>query len=479
MKPRTHRIILIFIILAIVATIGLQFHWNVKNYQENERRLLNDIQIAFDNGVENYFAESAKKDIMLFIGDRKPNVKMRTEIPIRDSVFAQKITYLKKGKSESRSTTIRITGDHVMLDSLRMKMPVPELAIGRAPNPEMREFANRIFVSMLRDSIDLKRLDSVVSKELSRKDIGIVHNIRHLKHPVGKGHPDDFMKVKTYAKSTYLAPGQKLLLAYHHPTLLALKRSSTEIILSLLFSLSIIGCLLYLLHVINRQKKVEEIRNDLISNITHEFKTPITTVISAIEGIRNFNAQNDREKTARYLDISQRQMEKLQDMVEKLLDTATLDTDALVLKKEPVDIVAMLHAITEKYVVGEQTKSITPVAEMESLVIQADAFHLENALGNIVDNAVKYGGQRINIRLEAGHTAVNISVEDDGPGIDDWHRERIFEKFYRIPTGNVHNVKGFGIGLFYSRKIIEKHGGRLELLPSKGLTVFKITLPYA
>ncbi|CAM3347127.1 hypothetical protein FLLO111716_05560 [Flavobacterium longum] len=481
MKSSTHRILLIFITVAIIATIGLQFHWNVKNYDENRRRLLNDIQIAFDNGVENYFAETAKKEITMFIGDKEPTVRRlhSDSIPVLDSVFTRKIMYVKRGKSETRSTTIRITGDQLILDSIRMRLPPPDRILNEHAPPEIREFANRIFVSMMRDTMDLTRLDAAVTSELERKGVNIAHDIRHLKKTgPKKGHPQDFFKLKTSAKSTFLPPGQQLQLVYSSPTKLILQRSSSEIILSLLFSLMVIGCLLYLLKVINRQKKIDEIRNDLIANITHEFKTPITTVISAIEGIRNFNAENDKEKTDRYLDISQRQMEKLQGMVDKLLDTATLDTDALVLQKEAVDLTAMLQSITEKYTVGNQTKVIAPPQMADPIVVQADAFHLENAIANIIDNAVKYGGQHIDIKLESGTTHVCISVADDGPGIDNWHRERIFEKFYRIPTGNVHNVKGFGIGLFYSRKIIEKHNGRLELLPDRERTIFKITLPY-
>jgi two-component system phosphate regulon sensor histidine kinase PhoR len=122
--------------------------------------------------------------------------------------------------------------------------------------------------------------------------------------------------------------------------------------------------------------------------------------------------------------------------------------------------------------------SVTADLDRE-IIIAADEFHLENAISNLIDNAIKYGGDQTNVRIEQRHDKLEIFVEDNGGGIHGWHRERIFEKFYRIPTGNVHDVKGFGIGLFYSKKIVEKHGGELELVPNNEMTIFKITLPYA
>lgn len=482
MKPGIYRFTLIFIAVTIVATIALQLHWNVRNYRENRKQLLSEIQSAFDGGVENYFADKTKRDIMVF-GDslhgKFPSrfVKIKSISP--DSLDKTiNDAQLKFNRSlDSNKVVIKMYNSADLTEEKLADMKLRQKPLDKKTR-EVMTFTTKIVSAIMNDSIDINKLEKEVSKELTRKNIDIDYGIEHIKEHISR-HPENPKLVNVLAKSTFLPFYENLRLSYPDPTSLVLRRSLTEIILSLLLSLSIIGSLLYLLKVINRQKKIDEIRNDLIANITHEFKTPITTVISAIEGIRNFNAENDKEKTDRYLDISQRQLEKLQGMVDKLLDTATLDTDALVLQKEMVDLTAMLQSITEKYTVGNQTKVIAPSQTDDLIVVQADAFHLENAIANIIDNAVKYGGPQVEIKLESGPTHVCIFVEDDGPGIDNWHRERIFEKFYRIPTGNVHNVKGFGIGLFYSRKIIEKHNGRLELLPDRERTIFKITLPYA
>jgi len=287
---------------------------------------------------------------------------------------------------------------------------------------------------------------------------------------------DHLFALNTFSKSTYLPDSQKLKLLFSNPTLAILKRSLTGIALSLLLSACIIACLLYLLHIIKKQKELAEIKNDLISNITHEFKTPIATVSTAIEGIKNFNSNNDKAKTDSYLNISQQQMKKLHLMVEKLLETATLDSDKLFIKKEEIDVVLMLKNLVGEYQMLASDKGIVFKTNENTFPIKVDPFHFENAVANIIDNAVKYGGKSIEVSLSSMLNSVEITIADDGGKIDKNQRAKIFDKFYRIPTGNRHDVKGFGIGLFYSKKILDKHGGHLVLLPDSKNTIFKITL---
>ncbi len=474
MKPGTNRLILIFISITIVATIGLQLRWNVRNYHENRQRLLNEIQIAFDAGVENYFADKTKKDILIFadsVHSKFPNRIFKTIDTCKTEL---RVTKLKVDRLfDSSKKVVKIfSASGLSQADLNVRAKIPD-----GKTREVMTFTNRIVAAMLGDSINMSKLDRDISKELTRKGITIGYHLERFEDDMSR-HPANPGLLNILARSTYLPPYQNIRFSYSDPTSLALKRSSTEIILSLLLSLSVIFCLLYLLHIINRQKKIDEIRNDLISNITHEFKTPITTISSAIEGIRDFNDADDKEKTNRYLDISQRQLGKLGIMVEKLLETATLDTDALVLNPKENDLVALLKSIVEKYRLVSG-KEILFICESDAMPIKIDAFHIENAISNLVDNAVKYGGNEIEIRLAQRQNGIEIRIEDNGNGIAKPERERIFEKFYRIPKGNVHDVKGFGIGLYYSRKIIEKHGGTLELVSDPEKTVFKIALPYA
>lgn len=511
-----------------MATISLQVYWNIKNYAENKQRLINDVQIAFDNSIEHYYAEDVKSDYMTFIGSDSIKDANFAQSVISDSIFINALQKRKINTSKKILATSSFTEDNPKKTTTVIKInnsgnasrqtinftdsppksKNPKVIHDKSTEMQMKSFGttsgklselklitgkramdsiskiqnftNKILISLTRDSIEFKKVSNALDKELARKDIAIQYGMQHLKmdtvfqnYQLGK---NSHFPLSTISNPTFLPPNQKLKLLFSNPVLLILKRSMVEIILSFLLSLSIIGCLLYLLKTINRQKKVDEIKNDLISNITHEFKTPITTVTTAIEGIRNFNTINDPEKTNRYLDISNQQLKKLEVMVEKLLETATLDTDKLLLHKEPTNIVSAIRSLVEKHKVIHPDKAIVFHSEMEQLIADIDPFHFENTLSNLIDNAIKYGGNSIEIHLKYTAKNLEITIQDDGPGIEKSQREKIFDKFYRIPKGNRHDVKGFGIGLYYSKKIVEKHGGTLELLPNQELTVFKIKL---
>ena len=164
-------------------------------------------------------------------------------------------------------------------------------------------------------------------------------------------------------------------------------------------------------------------------------------------------------------------------MVERLLETATLDSDSLDLNKEEIDVSILLHSLVNKHKLQTETKIINVNLPPESIIVSVDFFHFENAINNILDNAIKYGGDVVNVNLSQNKTSFNISISDNGNSLKKVNKEKIFEKFYRVPKGNTHDVKGFGIGLYYTKKIIEKHNGSIELDLTKNMTNFKISLP--
>jgi two-component system phosphate regulon sensor histidine kinase PhoR len=231
------------------------------------------------------------------------------------------------------------------------------------------------------------------------------------------------------------------------------------------------------LKIIKDQKQLAEVKNDLISNITHEFKTPISTIAVAIESIRDFKGIDDKNRTKNYLNISSEQLGKLNTMVEKLLETATLDSDQLELHKAPQDIVALLNDAVQEMRMRATDETIKFESSEEIIMTTMDGFHIENAINNILDNALKYGGTQIEVSIYSKNNQVIIDIIDNGNSLSKNTKDKIFEKFYRVPKGNTHDVKGFGIGLYYSKKIIENHNGTLQLMLQPHQTIFKITLP--
>ena len=348
------------------------------------------------------------------------------------------------------------------------------------PEVNIMEGIKTVYIALSNDEIDFIELDSLFNSQLTSKNISTDYYFDYIEldEVIGttKEASVDVFDFFANSKSTYLRPTQELRVFYSDPALSALKRSTSGILISMFLSLVVISSLFYLLRIIQKQKELAEIKNDLISNITHEFKTPIATVSTAIEAIENFNAIDDKEKTKKYLSMSNVQLKKLHQMVEKLLETATLDSEKLILKKESINIVDLITRITHKHQLLTD-KKINFSSNIDTKWLAVDLFHFENAISNLIDNAVKYGGNTIEINVNSVLNTTEISVADDGEGIEKNQQEKIFDKFYRIPKGNRHDVKGFGIGLYYTKKIVEKHSGSIHLTSNNQNTIFKINLP--
>jgi len=177
-------------------------------------------------------------------------------------------------------------------------------------------------------------------------------------------------------------------------------------------------------------------------------------------------------------DYDNSQVHKLNVMVEKILETAVLNQEDLAINRGPIDIGASIKEIIERYKIINPNKIFNFKNTIKNTQLNLDKFHFENAIGNIVDNAVKYGGDTITVEITSTNNKIIILIKDDGNGIHKNQKDKVFEQFYRIPTGNKHDVKGFGIGLYYTKSIIEKHGGNVNIVYDKNNnTLFQIELP--
>ncbi len=226
-----------------------------------------------------------------------------------------------------------------------------------------------------------------------------------------------------------------------------------------------VGSFLYMLRTILRQKRLSEVKNDFINNMTHELKTPIATVSAAVEALERFNALADPQKTANYLRISRQELQRLGDLVEKVLHIAAEEKEDVELQTETTDINDIIAEIISNHRLKSAKKTDFTYTLLSDPLIQADPTHLSHAINNLVDNAIKYSRDHAEISIHVARRPgwIRISVKDNGIGIPHGYHNSIFEKFFRVPSGNLHNVKGFGLGLSYVKKIAEKHGGTIKV----------------
>ncbi|WP_209331295.1 sensor histidine kinase [Lunatimonas salinarum] len=251
---------------------------------------------------------------------------------------------------------------------------------------------------------------------------------------------------------------------------------------SLLFLTIIIYCFVYAIRVIFRQKKVSDIKNDFINNMTHEFKTPISTVSLAIEALQDPDIGQRDQFRNRYLNIIKEENIRLGTQVEQVLQAAALDRKDFVLKFEKIDLLELIENVRSHFglIVEKKGGTIQVHSEVHQPIIEADAFHLANILNNLLDNANKYSPEKplIDIFVVASGDSVRISIRDNGIGMNKDALKKIFDKFYRVPTGNIHDVKGFGLGLSYVKTMVEAHHGTVQVESELGKgSIFTINLP--
>ena len=235
------------------------------------------------------------------------------------------------------------------------------------------------------------------------------------------------------------------------------------------------GVLIYLVRTMFRQKTLEEMRRDFTHNITHELKTPISVAVTATDALRNFSADANPDRRSRYLEIVETQLTQLSTMVEHIL---SVSVEGREYKYNPT--VVYLQEIISVLTQGAgMNTTVFNIDCAEDIKIMADEFHIKNLLATVIDNAVKYSTDPIvDIRVSDESGNVTIEIEDNGCGIAKEHLSHVFEKFYRVPTGDIHTVRGYGLGLYYAKQVAELHKGTISMNSrvGKGTTVI-IKLP--
>jgi two-component system phosphate regulon sensor histidine kinase PhoR len=520
MNHNRYRFLLLLISAVIAITLAIQLYSVFNTYEESKRQLQRDIKTSFDLTVADYFTAREKENSFSFsktgfqdiddikfdslmglvVDKTKSHDKNSSKKQENSGVFLKKNSTKKERFSETKSkkpfniNSITISSDSNLVanpkerkserfflqkDSVRTDsfelvnyvQPTADVPIRKLSKSKIKS----ISFSISSNIIDIIQLDSMMTQSLIANGIRINHGLKYNdgEDLFEEGPLNGDQIIKSNSPKLYNETSLELIYSGGGSTLF--KRNLTSFLLSLLLITGVIFCLFYLLQVIRKQKELSLIKNDLISNITHEFKTPIATASAALEGVQNFTTSGDHEKSNRYLDVGREQLSKLNMMVEKLLETATIDSEKLALQRTRFDLTDLIQESVDRYQ-STTDKTITQNLPESSVDFYGDEFHLENAVNNLLDNAIKYGGSIISVSTAIKNKEVVISISDNGKQLKAKDTKHLFDKFYRVPQGDTHNIKGYGIGLFYTKAIIEKHGGTISL--SLNPTTFKIHLPY-
>ncbi|HEY9256965.1 HAMP domain-containing sensor histidine kinase [Chitinophaga sp.] len=500
----------ILIALTILLITAFQAYWLSKNYREEEKLFTSRTNILFRETIFRLQAAKLKLDsnFSLRIQDRQGVMRISNVLTerYRDSTMPRMpmqtvsvvggVPAIPAAAAGTIASGWAPTADHgrampaTMMVALKdPPPPFPEndsfnVAYVTKTAPTVRVYDFLAGVDSLRDSITVKEITDRYRAALDREKINTAFAINVIPVDTTKvftTFPDDLEdNVVTIGFTRPLS----YELLFQNNTWYLLRRISQPILVSVLLLGVTIFSFLLLYRNLKQQQKLAQLKNDFISNMTHELKTPIATVSVAIEALRSFDALDDRETTNEYLDISAQEIQRLGLLVDKVLKLSMFENREIALNKEQFDIRALARGVMASMKLQfEKQLTITALQTTgNNFIITADKLHLTSVLYNLLDNALKYSTKNPNILVHIiDHKQfLEIRVVDHGIGIAQEYKTKIFEKFFRIPNGNRHNIKGYGLGLSYVSHIVQRHMGFIEVESELGKgSTFSVKLPFA
>ncbi len=530
-------------VVAIVLIAGFQIYWLHKLYSEEASGFKKTTDVVFRETMYKVQAQRLKRDSFFykyipeqnnFMGDvaelvtaKIPRISISTDNidQQNEMTFSTNIDSSEDGdemmddgsganrsaivirrstdsshKNKIRSTSINIT--QLIQDGINMGLSQAGKELRKTKvefhnNPEPGDPQNHgrptyprhmapkdvlVKSHVLNDTISIEQIDSVYKKALAFNGINAVFHIKKdslFKPDSAEGNNFSTSKVPVgfLSKNAYQA-------SFEAPTFFLLGNMIPQMSLSVLLVAFIAITFLFLYRNLLSQRRLALMKNDFISNITHELKTPIATVNVAIEALRNFDALRSPERTKEYLDISAAELQRLSLLVDKVLKLSMFENKEIELQKENFDLKQLIDEViyTMRLQFEKQGAEIGFKTMGPDFMILADRLHVTSVVYNLFDNALKYskGNPTIQVELASLSNDMIFSVADNGIGIASDYANKIFDKFFRVPSGDHHNIKGYGLGLSYAAEVVRKHHGTIELETELGKgSRFIVKLPKA
>lgn len=504
--------IAILVVLSLVGIFAYQAYWLTGLYHtmhdEMNRHITeamrmsdyNEMMIRVEKLRNDSISEGEVSVSAGYDGD-KPYISSSTNITTPS---------LENDHSKKGSITVKVEKDTIpdyeTTDSSQSAMRVNEsldVILGKQNNMQnLTNYFQRGLHSGL-DVIsepDLAVYDSLLAGMLREQGLDVPYRLEHLHKGGGKNSIKAFVDTLAREGTEGYTPSSKAIqyiyafnlhsTKYYQLTMepvdmLVLRQMSGILTTSFIILLILSFSFWFLIRTILKQKTLEEMKSDFTNNITHELKTPIAVAYAANDALLNFNQAEEKAQRDKYLRICQEQLQRLSGLVEQILSMSMERRRTFRLRPEELIVQEILEPLIEQHKLkAEKPVHILTDIEPEDLTVMADRTHFSNIISNLIDNAIKYshGEAEIDIRCrqiatEEQDMQTEISVSDNGIGIAAEKQKHIFDKFYRVPTGNLHDVKGYGLGLFYVKTMTEKHGGSVSVKSELGKgSVFTIKI---
>jgi len=466
-------------VLTIATIVAFQVYWLQRNYREENRLLTIRTNLLFRETVLNEQVVRLDLDttrVGAIGGGREKRVLhklIRYKFP-HDSVAAagQALAFVIRDDPAEESKDFGFAGGSIPGQSVRLKIVGSLEAL-----------------DSLRKPVPVEEISALFRRQLDREKLDIPFRVSS--YPGDTSGKENMIFPDTAGMDNKVTVGFRKRLVYQldldHLPWFILRKIAPQILFSLVLVTVTVLSFLLLYRNWQRQKRLTRLKNDFISNITHELKTPIATMSVAVEALRNFNALDDPRRTREYLDISAGELQRLSLLVDKVLKLSLFEKQEIELKKEPFnlkelvdDVAASMRLQFEKYQAKLHIEQEGPETGGRDFSLRADKLHITSVVYNLLDNALKYSKSQplVQVGLRSETESLVLSVADNGIGIPSAYREKIFEKFFRVPAGDRHNVKGYGLGLSYVAYVLQRQGGEISVESEPGVgSRFTVKIP--
>ena len=519
MGKRIFLLIIILMSIALIGIISVQVFWIKNTVQITEEQFTSNVRFAlakvsedigqreFDDFYEKY-ATSYKEgelikgaDVRKFIFERvdstknqrftfsqsiiEQNYKVPTEFFENDSInfseiFSKEEIVIVDDQLLDHNDNTNLPEERITkmgrLKEAEKSLLVQSFDASRSRLPIHDRVSNHEITLRLNDQLKLRGIDTDFKYGIYSNGLATQVKSGYFRKEIGKSYMVP-MFADSEGNSNY-----QLFVTFPQKKNFILASISKILVLSVFFILIIILAFVTALYQLIRQKQISEIKTDFINNMTHEFKTPIATINLALDAIKNPKIIDNKEKVLRYVKMIRDENKRMHAQVENVLRISKLERNQLDVNKEQVDIHEIIEESTThvELLVNDRGGYIKLNLEASLTEILANQFHLTSVFVNMLDNAIKYStdAPKITILTESTDKNIIVRVEDKGIGMTKNVQKNIFKKFYREERGNIHNVKGHGLGLSYVKKIIEIHQGEIYVESEKGIgSTFILKLP--
>ncbi|HNP21622.1 MAG TPA: HAMP domain-containing sensor histidine kinase [Panacibacter sp.] len=480
----------LMMIVTILLVAGFQGYWITRLYNDEWHNLQRESDFIFRDVVYKLQLQRFRNDTSIFNKSLPDNLFV---LDLIDSVKTQMTdTVLRREDSNHKAIRVSINTTHIHgeegplppfervefdhNDSFTIPMPPP----GGAPRL-IKYFSNNKSIT---DSLSVAKIDSAYRAELKKNNITVGFTVTKLSGTEKEMTKQmDPQELKTSVTFVGLTKAYAYQAEIANPFAYIIGRIAMPIVVAILLVAFTIISFVFLYRNLLAQKRLSEIKNEFISNITHELKTPIATVNVAIEALRNFNAIQNPERTKEYLDISATELQRLSLLVDKVLRFSVFENKEVELKKEWFDLKELTQSVINSMGLqfDKQHAEVSLETTGENFVIEADKLHITSVVYNLLDNALKYSKENPSIKVEliTHNQYIDLKVTDKGIGIPTEYKRRVFDKFFRVPSHDHHNAKGYGLGLSYVNHIVQRHQGFVEVESEQGKgSTFIVKLPY-